>query len=34
MFSEMIKCSLRDDDFVSRKCMTFNVVLFHCRIRF
>ena len=34
MFSEMIKHSLRDDDFVSRKCMTFNVVLFHYRIRF
>ena len=33
-FSEMIKCSLRDDDFVSRKCTTFNVVLFHYRIRF
>ena len=35
MFSEMIKHSLRrDDDFVSRKCITFNVVLFHYRIRF
>ena len=34
MFSDMIKRSLRDDDFVSRKCMTFNVVLFHYRIRF
>ena len=34
MFSEMIKHSLRDDDFVSRKCMMFNVVLFHYRIRF
>ena len=33
-FSDMIKHSLRDDDFVSRKCMTFNVVLFHCRICF
>ena len=28
MFAEMIKRSLRDDDFVSRKCTTFNVVLF------
>ena len=34
MFAEMIKRSLRDDDFVSRKCKTFNVVLFHYRIRF
>ena len=32
MFSDMIKSSLRDDDFVSSKCMTFNVVLFHYRI--
>ena len=28
MFSELIKRSLRDDDFVSRKCTMFNVVLF------
>ena len=28
MFAEMIRCSLRDDDFVSCKCMTFNVVHF------
>ena len=28
MFAEMIRCSLRDDDFVSRKCTTFNVVHF------
>ena len=28
MFSDLIKRSLRDDDFVSRKCTTFNVVLF------
>ena len=28
MFAELIKRSLRDDDFVSRKCTTFNVVLF------
>ena len=28
MFAEMIKRSLRDDDFVSCKCTTFNVVLF------
>ena len=28
MFAELIKCSLRDDDFVSRKCTAFNVVLF------
>ena len=34
MFAEMIRCSLRDDDFVSRKCTTFNVVLFYYRIRF
>ena len=34
MFSDMIKHSLRDDDFVSCKCMTFNVVLFHYHIRF
>ena len=34
MFSEMIKFSLRDDDFVPRKCTTFNVVLFHYCIRF
>ena len=34
MFSDMIKHSLRDDDFVSCKCMMFNVVLFHYRIRF
>ena len=32
VFSDMIKSSLRDDDFVSSKCMTFNVVLFHYRI--
>ena len=32
----MIRCSLRDDDFVSRKCTTFNVVhfFFKYRIRF
>ena len=34
MFSELIKRSLRDDDFVSRKCTTFNVFLFYHRIRF
>ena len=34
MFAEMIRCSLRDDDFVSRKCTTFNVVLFYYRIHF
>ena len=34
MFSDMIKHSLTDDDFVSHKCMMFNVVLFHYRIRF
>ena len=28
MFADLIKCSLRDEDFVARKCMTFNVVLF------
>ena len=28
MFADLIKRSLRDDDFVSRKCTTFNVVLF------
>ena len=28
MFAEMIRCSLRDDDFVSRKCTTFNVAHF------
>ena len=28
MFSDLIKRSFRDDDFVSRKCMTFNVVRF------
>ena len=35
MFSELIKRSLRDDDFVSGKCTMFNVVLFfYYRIRF
>ena len=36
MFADLIKRSLRDDDFVSRKCTTFNVVLFfyYCIIRF
>ena len=35
MFAEMIRCSLRDDDFVSRKCTTFNVAhFFKYRIRF
>ena len=29
MFAEMVRCSLRDDDFVSCKCTTFNVVLFY-----
>ena len=28
MFADLIKRSFRDDDFVSRKCTTFNVVLF------
>ena len=28
MFADLIKRSLRDEDFVARKCMTFNVVLF------
>ena len=28
MFSDLIKRSFRDDDFVSRKCTTFNVVRF------
>ena len=32
MFADLIKRSLRDDDFVSRKCTTFNVVLFYYRI--
>ena len=33
MFSDLIKRSFRDDDFVSRKCTTFNVVrFFHCHI--
>ena len=33
MFSDLIKRSFRDDDFVSRKCTTFNVVrFFHYRI--
>ena len=35
MFADLIKRSLRDEDFVARKCMTFNVVLFfYYRIRF
>ena len=35
MFTDLIKRSLRDDDFVSHKCTTFNVVLFfYYRIRF
>ena len=34
MFVEMIKRSLRDDDFVSHKCTTFNVVLFLLSYRF
>ena len=28
MFADLIKRSLRDEDFVARKCTTFNVVLF------
>ena len=28
MFADLIERSLRDEDFVARKCMTFNVVLF------
>ena len=35
MFADLIKRSLRDEDFVARKCTTFNVVLFfYYRIRF
>ena len=35
MFADIIKRSLRDEDFVARKCTTFNVVLFfYYRIRF
>ena len=35
MFADLIKRSLRDEDFVARKCMMFNVVLFfYYRIRF
>ena len=35
MFADLIKWSLRDDDFVSCKCTTFNAVLcFYYRIRF
>ena len=34
MFTDLIKRSLRDDDFVSRKCTTFNVVLFFTIVLF
>ena len=34
MFADLIKRSFRDDDFVSRKCTTFNVVLFFTNVLF
>ena len=34
MFTDLIKRSLRDDDFVSCKCTTFNVVLFFTIVLF
>ena len=34
MFADLIKRSFRDDDFVSRKCMTVNVVLFFTVVLF
>ena len=34
MFADLIKRSFRDDDFVSRKCTTFNVVLFFTVVLF
>ena len=34
MFADLIKRSFRDDDFVSRKCTTFNVVLFFTIVLF
>ena len=34
MFADLIKRSFRDDDFVSSKCTTFNVVLFFTIVLF
>ena len=34
MFADLMKRSFRDDDFVSRKCTTFNVVLFFTIVLF